>query len=157
MGYSILVTPHALNEGHPHHDPKVNAALKEHEDKFGSYNDTPPGWREITEKDFAQSQFFQYNPEKTEFRQIYKAEVKSEAGGPLLNARLYFFHDGTGVAMMNDYWAGKLRYFAFGCKHEYRKVDGEEARKLGLHPSGPHDHAYCCDLCDHKMIVDSSD
>ena len=37
-----------------------------HENKWGGFNHAPDGWHEISEKDFAQSMFFSYNPTKFE-------------------------------------------------------------------------------------------
>ena len=91
---------------------------------------------------------------------LYSRLQISVSGAPitlLRDARLYFFHDGTGVAMMDDYWAGKIHYFAFGCDHKYRQVYGEEATKLGLRPIGLCETAHYCDKCGDKMVVDSSD
>lgn len=157
MSYQTLHMPYAYREGHPNHDPKVNAELEQHEKDFGGYNDNPPGWRQITEKEFVQGHFFRSSPAKVEFRQLRDPGVKSERGTALRDARLFFFHDGTGVAMMEDFWAGKIHYFAFGCDHKYREVYGEEAANLGLRPTGRCDHALHCDKCGHGMVVDSSD
>jgi hypothetical protein len=157
MSYDHLQHATTYGPNHPDYDPVANDEIERHEKTFGRYNDAPPGWREISEKEFVQGQFFLNPLTKHEFRQILHAGVNSEKGHALVNARLYFFHDGTGVALMNDCWAGKLRYFAFGCDHTYREVYGEEARKLGLRPLGQCDHAYLCDKCDHTMLVDSSD
>lgn len=131
---STLHTLYASPEGSPRHDQMTAKAIREHEEKWGKYNDAPPGWREITEADFVKGMFFTHDPQKIEFRQLMNAEIRSEDGAPLIDARLYFFHDGTGVALMSDFWAGKLRYFAFGCDHKWREVYGDEARKLGHGP-----------------------
>ena len=158
MTYSTMQRAYTYQEGHPHHDPEVTAAVKEHQAKFGGYNDLPPNWREITEAAFVTGHFFSHDPEKVEFRQLMGTDIKSEKGSPLVNARLYFFHDGTGVALMDDHWAGKPRYFAFGCDHKYREVHGKELQKLGFKGvTGSCDHALYCDKCKHKMVVDSSD
>ena len=158
MSYSTTQRAYTYQEGHPHHDPEVNAAVKEHEAKFGGYNDVPPGWREITEAEFVKGPFFSQCVEKTEFRQLVHAEIKGERGWWLINAHLYFFHDGTGVALMDDNLAGKLRFFAFGCDHKYREVHGNELQELGFKGlMGGCDHALYCDKCKHKMVVDSSD
>lgn len=143
-------------EGHALHNPTITQAVREHDEKWGGYNDTPPGWREITEADFVKSTFFTHEPGKIEFRQLMKAGLTDEQGAPLICARLYYFHDGTGVALMNDYWAGKLRYFAFGCDHKWHKVYGDEAKKLGFGTLYSHDHAYVCDECGETKVVDSS-
>ena len=156
MSYSTLHTAYPYPPTSPHHDPAENAVIEEHRQKFGGYNDTPPGWREISEKEFVKGKFFTHSPEKVEVRQLRDAGVKAESGSPLINARLYFFHDGTGVAMMDDHWAGKIRFFAFGCDHKYQEVYGQTARDLGLQATGNCQHAYICEKCGHHMIVDTS-
>lgn len=155
---SVFRTLYSSPPESPNHDPEVAAKLQEHEERFGSYNDLPPNWREITEAEFVKGKFFSQSPEKTEFRQLTKADIKSEKDTPLVNAHLYFFHDGTGVALMDDHWAGKLRYFAFGCDHKYREVHGKELQELGFQGGlFACEHAYYCDKCSDKMVVDSSD
>jgi hypothetical protein len=129
---------------------------KTHEATFGGFNDVPEGFREISEKDFVQGDFFRYPFERYEFRQIFKAGLMDENGHSMYNVKLFFLPDGTGVGMMDDHWAGKIRYFAFGCDHQYRDVYGQEAKDLGLMTGGSL-RAYVCDLCGHKMVQDSSD
>jgi hypothetical protein len=157
MSYSTLRIAYPYPSGSPHHDPEENAAIEKHKEKFGEHNDVPPGWREIPEEEFVRSYFFRYSPEKVEHRQLVNANIKCEKGRPLVDARLYFFHDGTGVAMMQDFWAGKLRYFAFGCAHKYQEVHGETARNLGFRFTGNCQHAHICEKCGHRYMVDSSD
>lgn len=120
------------------------------------FNKTPEHWREISEKEFVKGKFFQYNPSKIEFRQLRDCGVKAESGSPLVNARLYHFWDGTGVAMMDDHWAGKIRFFAFGCDHKYQEVSGQTARDLGFRFTGNCEHAYVCEKCGHRKMVDTS-
>jgi len=155
--YNMFHSPYAYPEGHPDHDPEVTKALREHEKTWGGFNDTPPGWREITEEEFVRSNFFSYDPEKVEHRQLMHAGITDEKGtAPLHGARLYFFWDGTGVALMDDFWAGKIRFFAFGCKHKWREVYGDEVKKLGFGRLYSHDHALVCDECGRMKVVDSS-
>jgi len=120
---------------------------------MNEFNKTPEQWREISETEFVKGKFFMYEPSKIEFRQLTGCGVKAESGSPLINARLYHFHDGTGVAMMDDHWAGKIRFFAFGCDHKYQEVYGQTARDLGLQATGNCQHAYICEKCGHHMIV----
>ena len=124
------------------------------------YNDPPIGLRRITEKDFVQGKFFMYNPMFIEHRQIYvksKEDLTGDRKGIMIDMILYWFHDGTGVAMHRDYSGGKVEYFAFGCKHEYRELSQDQCRVRGIHHWGRCYHVYECKLCDYIDAVDSSD
>jgi len=112
---------------------------REENSKFGGFNDAPPGWRRYSEKEFAQSMFFSYTPTSTEYRQII-------IGDKMISAQLFFYHDGTGIAMSSDFWAGKVFYFAFGCDHDYV----EKA-------VGNCQHYRRCSKCEHSETLDSSD
>jgi hypothetical protein len=127
---------------------------REHEKLYGGFNDFPPNWKEITEKEFAQGMFFSYTPTLTEHRQMGRMEVGSE---PMLTATLYFFHDGSGVALASDFWAGKVRYFSFTCcVHEFRRpTEAEHVR--GVVRPGRCFHVSICDKCNYVSAVDSSD
>lgn len=111
------------------------------------YNKVPDGWREITEEQFAQGQFFTYEAEAVEFRQFHPSPIKDEKGHPLLDARLWHYWDGTGIGMMHDFWAGKVRFFAFGCDHDFEHIRNE-GRCL---------NRYKCKKCGHENLIDSSD
>jgi len=92
--------------------------------KQGDFNEIPAGWREINEGQFAQSMFFTYTPVAHEYRQIFPP------GEPhVLDIKMFHMHDGTGFAMYSDYWGKKVRYFAFGCEHEWggKLTDAEKA------------------------------
>ena len=85
------------------------------------YNDPPVNFKEITEAEFAKSQFHSYTPTHIEFRQmILKDDLTPGklAGGKMVQAKLFWFSDDTGVAISGDYWKGKVRYFSFGCNHD---------------------------------------
>ena len=120
----------------------------DHEKKFGKFNDAPDLWREIFEKEFAQSKFFSYTPEKIEFRQIHIKGIKSK-NDKMIEAHMFHFHDGTGVALSNDFWKGKVSYFAFGCNHDF-----EEKPRAGLFNC---QHYLVCKKCGYGHITDSSD
>lgn len=50
-----------------------------------------------------------------------------------------------------------LRFFVLGCKHEYREVSHDFARKeLGVSTWGMHCHVHYCKKCEHHYSVDSS-
>lgn len=129
------------------------ASVREHEERFGGYNDAPPNFREIDEGDFAHGPFFSQCIRRVEHRQI--VGVAGESG--LLGVQLFFFSDATGVGMSTDHRIGRIRFFAFGCDHRYREVHGNELEKLGFRGSlFSHDHALHCDKCGDKKVVDSS-
>jgi len=103
------------------------------------YNTFPPGWREITEKQFARSSYFQEVPALRETRQMFEEGTKDPAKLMLDRDRpvyfgsvLYHYHDQTGVALASDYWEGKVRYFKFGCDHAYRPLSSDEEHARGL-------------------------
>ena len=124
----------------------------DHEKKFGGFNDVPPLFREVTEKEFAQSKFFSYPIEKTEYRQMYFSPgfiLNNGKNKDMIIAVLFFFFDGTGVAMSHSYWDGQVYYFAFGCDHKYNELP-----KKGLFNC---QHFLKCEKCGHEMITDSSD
>jgi len=84
------------------------------------YNDPPVNLKEITEADFAKSQFHNYSPTHIEFRQMLLKDdlTRARGGGKMVQAKLFWFSDDTGVAISADYWNGKVRYFSFGCNHD---------------------------------------
>ncbi len=121
--------------------------------KYGKDNELPPNFREITEKEFAQSKFFIYSPDFWEYRQISKREDcekfkwGKEQGSYIFSLRMAYFFDGTGIALEHDYWAGTVRYFSFAiCDHEKR-----EQRNVGNCLN-----EYTCVACGYKETVDSS-
>ena len=128
----------------------------EFETMFGGYNDAPPNFKEITEADFASSKFFVYSPVEQDFRQII---MKGLDGREVYtDIRLYIFHDGTGVGIVADQHAGKVRYFQFGvCEHKYRELSAAESRKKGVEHWGMCWHVYQCDKCGDMTSADSSD
>lgn len=114
------------------------------------YNTFPPGWREISEKEFAKSAYFSEVPAMRETRQMIESGTKDPAklflqnGQPVyMSAVLYHYGDKTGVAIFGDYWSGKVRYFKFGCNHAYRDLQRDEASRLGSF--GP---SLVCTKCD---------
>ncbi len=85
------------------------------------YNDPPVNLKEITEADFAKSQFHGYTFTHVEFRQMILKEDLSPGkltNGKMVQAKLFWFGDDTGVAISADSWKGKVRYFSFGCNHD---------------------------------------
>lgn len=122
-----------------------------------SYNDFPKGWRAISQKDFVQGPFFHYNPSLIESRQMYDKSQKDWNTKPMLSATLYWFHDGTGVAMANDYWKGEINYYAFGCQHDYKSLSQEECHQRKIYHGGRCYHVSECSKCGYINSYDSSD
>lgn len=113
-----------------------------HEAKYGGYNDFPPNWRRLTEKQFAQGGFFTFSPVLVEYRQMLN-HVTTRERKPLrdqaaMSAKLFYMHDNTGYAITNDYWAGYVRFYAFGCR-------------------GVHQNHTTCPECGFAANYDSSD
>jgi hypothetical protein len=117
---------------------------------INEYNQAPPNLKEITEREFAQSFLFHYEPKKYESRFVAVDQLKlcGIAVKQMMPLRMMWHHDGTGVALSNDYWEGKVRFFKFAtCEH---KFDGG-GRKLG---NCFYEHT--CSKCGYKKQVDSS-
>lgn len=146
---SIILQAYAKNPN----DAKAREAFT---DLYGSYNEAPRGWREISEKEFAQGMFFSYNPEYRETRQMHRPKGGNH-WGKMLAATLFFFWDGTGVAMGHDYWKGKVIYYAFGCHHTYRELSFDQCRERGLQHMGRCWHVNECTTCGQIWSYDSSD
>ena len=126
-----------------------------HEAIFGGFNAFPPGWRELTQADFAKSAYFTYSPELVEYRQMYDSGGLRVGGQPAVSAHLNFLHDNTGFAIVNDFWKGTVKFFAFGCDHEF--VDGSaEAERRQIRRFYP-DNARYCPKCNYLAIHDTSD
>ena len=124
-----------------------------HQAKWGGYNDVPPGWRKISQKELVQRTHFRsYSPEFTEFRQMIVDPNK-----PMVDAHLQFYWDGTGVGIVSDYWKGTVTFYAFGCDHDYREMGQDECRKHGIQHFGRCWHVSECTKCGNINAVDSSD
>ena len=130
-----------------------------YENKWGGFNDFPPNWREIDEKTFSQSHFFMYTPKIVEYRQMLERDENGlmKMDKMCVSAHLYIFEDGVGFAMHSDYWAGKIRFYQFGCQHDYRPVSSDECRNRGIYHGGKFFHVSECSKCGYIMAVDSSD
>jgi hypothetical protein len=79
------------------------------------FNTAPDGWREITEAEFARSNYFHESISKTEHRQ-FPIEWKGKT--TYHGVMLLHFWDQTGLALVNEFWDSKVRFFAFGCDHK---------------------------------------
>lgn len=112
------------------------------EDVFGGYNDYPPNWKQVTEKEFSHSMFFFYEPTIRDHRQMM-----TDSRSSMLDATLYFFHDGSGVAMSADHKNEEVNYYTFGVnEHDF------EERNIGRCLTEKK-----CKRCGYVEEVDSSD
>ena len=122
-------------------------------------NQTPVGLRRISEKEFAQSQYFIYAPVLMDYRQVIIPKDHSMIAdcGKMIPLHMVWFKDGTGLAMTNDYWNGKIEYFAFGCQHDYRELSARQCMERGISHHGMCWHVMECSKCKHINSYDSSD
>jgi hypothetical protein len=131
------------------------------------FNLAPSGLKEISEKEYAQSMFFSYTPEFMSYKQILEFPVDCDAStvskwearikkSGCLQMHLFHFHDGTGIGLSADFWAGKISYFRFGCKHSYRELSVEECLDRKIFHGGACYHVSECSLCKYVNAVDSS-
>lgn len=119
--------------------------LVKDEKTVGGYNDLPPNIREISEKEFAQSMFFSYSPIHIDHRQVTRGAEKFVKG--LFQIQIYWFHNGSYVALHNDFWGGKIRFFVGEiCQHEVEGVNVGNCL-----------NRYTCTKCGYEYTVDSSD
>lgn len=83
-----------------------------------SFNDLPFNWKGMTEEEFCKSSF-KGGWDKMEHRQMYRKtfDGKRDRQAGMIDAQLFWFKDDTGVAMVLDYWKGKVSYYSFGCQH----------------------------------------
>lgn len=123
------------------------------------YNHAPKDWREITEKEFSQSQFFGNTPVALEFRQLnYDYDNNRLKNDNMLSVQLYLYEDGTGIGLARDYWKGKARYFKFGCQHDYQEYGPAFAKEHNLpYYAGNCLHNTQCTKCHRVWCYDSSD
>jgi len=121
---------------------KIQEMLQD-EKVIGGYNDLPPNFKQITEKEFAQSSFFNYEPIRREFRQVRNL-VEKEMYSAII---LFWYSDGSGIAIRRDFWEGKIYFYSFYiCEHDYETI---ENRMCYIKSK--------CIKCGHISEVDSSD
>jgi len=117
--------------------------------KFGGFNDFPPNWKPIEEEDFWNI-FMVWASSAEESRQMYD---KGKKGMPV-EARLFFYNDDTGVALVKNYDRSKHRYvrpsfYQFAaCEHEYDIPVPEKSRMCYTVTK--------CSKCGRERHVDSS-
>src|SRR5208282_41179 len=137
---------------------KILKALEGEKPHKGWSNCLPVNLREITMEQFAQSIFFTYTPDYTRFNQCPEKEK-----GTIINWHEYWYDDGTGFALVQDYWEKKVRVFKMGCEHSYSEVgSAKELAELYPEHAGKYEGGRCmhntvCTKCHALWIYDSSD
>ena len=137
---------------------KIDYADKADEDRiekeYGGYNYAPPNWKEIKEEEFTTSHFFTYTPKFSEYRQIIFGDISK---GEMMSVQMFYFHDGTGVALYPDWREGKVRYFKFAkCDHDSVELTQDECKKRDIQHFGMCWHVYECKKCGYIESYDSS-
>ena len=128
-----------------------------HEKKWGGYNDAPPGFKEITAEQFAQSGFFTWCKEGMEHRQIITTPEQHKALlSPITHCfsiTMFYMNHGENFAIGHDYWGKKVRYFTFAdCYHNWVEITAKEAGKPAFNC-----YHYCkCSKCGAQHEYDSS-
>lgn len=131
-----------------------------HRKKFGDFNDYPPNWKPCGAEEFW-SKFFMYGVGKTEIRQMMRPKDvhlamhhHGERVVDLIDAMLFIYEDGTGLAMVPQRDLGttstiapKLYKFAV-CEHHY-VMDRNKSKMFHTVSK--------CDKCGDVRIVDSKD
>jgi hypothetical protein len=121
----------------------MKALCLENEEVVGGYNDLPPNFEEITEEEFAQSQFFSYEPIKVEFRQCKGLKDDDY----LQSVWIYWFSDYSYITIWSDFWAGKVHYGkGYLCKHKWKNMESRMCYTKDV-----------CVLCGYIKEIDSSD
>jgi len=110
----------------------------------------PETWASMSEEDFAKSKFFHYTPSAIGYTQVFKDKDGSPLKEMLSIHFFWFDFDKTGIAVVSDYWGGKVKYFRFGCDHDFHEVYDGVLRGRCL-------HTYECKKCGSRHTVDSSD
>lgn len=120
---------------------------------LGEYNDPPKGCHQITEAEFSQiSQFASHSPVCVVYKQFIPPGESIYHG-----MSCYMFRDGTGYGMYFDYWGKKIKYYYFGCDHQYVELSPEQMRVKGIPAMGSCAHAFECDFCGYINAYHSDD
>lgn len=124
----------------------------------GSFNIAPPGFREVTAEEFANS-LPPWCVVATEYRQL-RRDANNEPLPRMIDGTLHLFGDQTGFMIEHHYVRGngyELKYYLFGCKHAFRELSRKEAGQRGIQHFGMCYHVYECTKCGYIQSIDSSD
>jgi len=127
--------------------------------ELGGYNVFPPGWTEITPKDYA-VKLHANRIVATDHRQMYTRNDFKESP---LDAVLIIFPDLTGVATSAEYRNVRpqeqngfdyvTKFWMFGCDHQFKETTWDP--KFGIQLRGL--HHWQCQTCGRSEVWDSSD
>lgn len=120
----------------------------------GQYNKLPEGWEPMSIEEFSRSWWFIYRPTGFEFRQVILA-LEPDGKEVYRNLYMYWFHN-TGICMISDYWAEKIYFFRFGCRHNFKTVPRDEWEGMGIHTKSRHWNVQKCSKCGEIQEFDSS-
>ncbi len=137
------------------HVLRMTDTPREHVEKWGDYNDAPPGWRAVDEAEIARSILGAHTPTMTEFRQIEQRDEQGNRTG-MTAATLLYFHDGSGVAYETRWQERRIQWYRFGCAHEYRELSRAECAEKQIIHHGYCYHVYQCQKCQHITAHDTS-
>jgi hypothetical protein len=133
-----------------------------HKEIYGGYNDFPPNWTEITEKEFLKH-FFCWTIQKIESRQM-----REKGSNNFISARLFFMSKDPHVAIVDESFSYKnekgmiafdhnARFFKFqDCEHEFKELNYDECKKRGITHHGKCWHVTECEKCGKMFSFDSS-
>jgi len=115
------------------------------------YNYFPENFREISEKEFINFGIILKKVVNTEIREMFKSIDGSINLGfnNSIRCKLFYFIDGTGFVIYPDMINMKVRYYLFGCNHDY-KIDN-------YYYLGKCENIYKCTKCGYVINIDSSD
>jgi len=150
-------------------DPAMHAAVtiglhdNELPKEFGSFNDMPPNWEEITESEFIW--LFNVKPanRKQYYRQVVLPTVKGHYSHSVVpdykatcSVFFWVFPDFSGVGFITHYNGAATRsredaYFAQWFKFKWCEHEWETLVSRMCY------HEYRCTKCGYKEVVDSSD
>lgn len=86
--------------------------------QFGGFDELPPNWREISAAEFSRSAFFSCSSVMIEQRNM----KTSDPTRPFIQTLLFWQPElNSGYSIVNDPWAGSIRFYHFGCDHEWVK------------------------------------
>lgn len=122
---------------------------------MSQYNEIPENFREISANEFARK-MLHYSSVKNEGRQLHGLHEY------VTNAHLWFYHDGTGIAITYEniktdtypFYENVAKFYAFGCDHQYKRIPWDRET---MGPQFNCNNAYQCIKCGYIQILDSSD
>lgn len=97
--------------------------LKRHEELLGGFNEFPPGWKEITKEEFAQSGFCGARVVYVEYRQMMRPK-EHLINGNHVSCKLFHIRNGFGYAIVQRYWEKDVLFFEFDCFDKLKELFG---------------------------------